>query len=132
MMSRPRARVFIVEDDFLVAESYRNTVDQLGYEVVGPSPSVEKALAVLEDEPVDVALLDVMLRGRVVTPVARRLVDMGVPFIFLSGAAVREVMGEEFRDAAVLEKPTEREDLEETLRQAVSERRRPSMPMPSD
>lgn len=132
MMSRPRARVFIVEDEYLVAETYRSTVGELGYDVVGPSPSVEKALAVLENEPVDVALLDVMVRGRVVTPVARRLVDMGVPFIFLSGAAVREVMGEEFRDAAVLEKPTEREELEKMLRQAVAERRRPSGPMTSD
>ncbi len=120
MSERPRARVLIVEDEYLVAETYRSAVEELGYEVKGPAPTVEFALDLLERDPVDCALLDVLLRGRLVIPVARRLQEIGVPFVFLSGADVRDVLPDEFHDVRVLEKPTTPDELGAALSEMLS------------
>lgn len=101
-----RARVLIVEDEYLVAETYRYAVEVLGHEVVGPSPSVGAALDILERERVDVALLDVLLRGKVVVPVARRLRELGIPFLFLTGSSDLSALDGDFGEVAVLGKPT--------------------------
>lgn len=121
MSHRARPRVLIVEDQYLVAETYRGAVEELGFEVVGPSPSVVGALRLLEDEAVDAALLDVVLNGRVITPVASRLRELGVPFVFLSGAAVQELVPEDFHDVGVLEKPASMRDLTQALQRLLAD-----------
>jgi two-component system, response regulator PdtaR len=53
--------------------------------VLGPAATVAEALRLLEGGEVpDVALLDVNLRGEMVTPVAGRLRALGVPFVLAS------------------------------------------------
>jgi hypothetical protein len=56
-------------------------------EVVGPAPSVEVALQLLEDEGerLDGAVLDINLRDQRVYPVANALTARGVPFVFTTG-----------------------------------------------
>lgn len=125
MSAERRSRVLIVEDEYLVAETYRSAVEELGYEVKGPAPTVAFALELLERESVDAALLDVLLRGRLVSPVVRRLREIGVPFVFLSGADVRDVLPEEFHDVPVLDKPTTVEELGRALREMLAEEDRP-------
>ena len=55
-----------------------------GWRVLGPAAIVDEALGLLQGERPDVALLDVNLRGELVTPVAVKLRAQGVPFVLAS------------------------------------------------
>ena len=75
-------RILVVEDEMLIAWAITDTLTRLGCEVVGPAARVDQAIAMIDHEPVDAALLDVNLNGKMSYPVADRLVADGVPFIF--------------------------------------------------
>jgi DNA-binding response OmpR family regulator len=53
------ARVLIVEDEFLIALAIEDAVTGLGFEVAGMAAS--RAQAMLFDQPIDIALVDVNL-----------------------------------------------------------------------
>jgi DNA-binding response OmpR family regulator len=79
---------------------------------------VRRALPIVQDEPLDGALLDVNVAGELCFPVARALQARGVPFVFLTGYGDTETMPEEFRATPVVGKPFENR----VLIQTVSER----------
>lgn len=85
-VDRPRGRlVLVVEDEFLIAWDLEQVLERHGWRVLGPAGTVARALRLLEGgERPDVALLDVNLRGEMVTPVAERLRALGVPFVVAS------------------------------------------------
>ena len=81
-------RVLVVEDEWLIAAQIGRVLEEAGAVVLGPAHSVEEALALLRDgAPPDAALLDVNLRGEPVTPVARALAGLGVPFALVTAYA---------------------------------------------
>ena len=57
------------------------TLKAAGLHVLGPAASVAEAMALLEAGTPDAAILDLNLRGELVTPVARKLREIGVPFV---------------------------------------------------
>jgi CheY-like chemotaxis protein len=73
--------VLVVEDELMVALDIEQTLKAAGVRVLGPAASVSSALLLLNTQRPDAAILDLNLRGELVTPVARRLRDMGVPFV---------------------------------------------------
>src|SRR3954451_8078467 len=75
-------RVLVVEDEYFLADDMTQALRKLGADVVGPAPSRDAALALLEAEPVDVAVLDINLQGEAVFPVAEALRALEVPFVF--------------------------------------------------
>ena len=79
-------RILVVEDEFLIAMSLQDALENAGAVVVGPAPSVEKAIKQIESEPhIDAAVLDVNLGGMLAYPVADMLVAKNIPFVFTSG-----------------------------------------------
>lgn len=78
-------RVMIVEDEMLVALMIEDLLADLGCETVGPFGSVAQALSAAGTEPIDLAVLDVNLGGEMVYPVAERLGERDIPFLFVSG-----------------------------------------------
>jgi PAS domain S-box-containing protein len=98
-------RVLIVEDEMLVAMELESLLNERGCIVIGPAAGIDQALALLDDQQPDVALLDINLGGRLVTPVAAALSERGVPFALLT-ADPRLAVGErELAEAPILEKP---------------------------
>ena len=59
-----QARILIAEDEVVVAEDLKGVVEGLGYEVVGIVPSGEEALAMARELEPDLALLDIVLKGK--------------------------------------------------------------------
>lgn len=107
-------RVLIVEDEYFLADDMAHAIQALGLHVVGPVPTIAEALAIVADEPVDAAVLDINLKGELVYPVADALREQGVPFVFATGydaAAVPEA----YRDVPRWEKPFTPEDLAKAL-----------------
>src|SRR5687768_16146241 len=62
--------VLVVEDEALVAMDLTDVLQQQGFKVIGPAPSVARALALLDETRIDAALLDLNLNGEPGLPVA--------------------------------------------------------------
>lgn len=73
--------VLLVEDEMMIAWDMEQTLTAAGLRVLGPAASVDQALRLIRGQRPDAAILDLNLRGELVTPVARRLRQMGVPFV---------------------------------------------------
>ncbi len=114
MIMSARQRVLVVEDEFLVAMTLQDSLEDWGYEVVGPSGHLQDAMDLLEAEPVDAAIIDVNLAGQPIFPLAARLKARGIPFVLTTGYE-RSVIPEEFRDAAWLQKPVREAELREAV-----------------
>jgi ActR/RegA family two-component response regulator len=97
-------KVLVVEDRYLIADEMRRTVERLGGRVVGPAPTVDRALALVRTSKPDVGLLDVDLGGDEVYAVADALLDAGALIIFATGYA-RTMMPPRYRDLPRIEKP---------------------------
>lgn len=79
-------RIFVVEDEYLLARQISRALSSEGAEVVGCVSTVAAALIELSLIPkIDLAILDINLAGEKVYPVAVELERRGVRFVFLSG-----------------------------------------------
>jgi CheY-like chemotaxis protein len=103
--------VLIAEDEFLIAADTSRIVSQLGCNVLGPAGELSDVLAIIREEKVDAALLDVSLSGgEKVYPAAAQLRGRHVPFAFLT-AYGRDGVDPEFEQEALINKPFMEEDL---------------------
>src|ERR1700692_3817867 len=80
-------RILVVEDEMIVAWLLEDMLADLGCAVVGPAVSINQALAMIDAEAIDAAVLDVNLNGQVSYPIADALAARGVPFVFSTGYA---------------------------------------------
>ena len=99
-----RARVLVVEDEALLAETLCDLMQDAGCEAVGPAATVDAALQLIEQGGVDVALLDIRLKRETSFPVAHALRNRGIPFVFLTSYAQHQ-LPDDLGDAIVVEKP---------------------------
>ncbi|GGD20953.1 response regulator [Aureimonas glaciei] len=98
-------RVFLVEDESLVAMQLEDMVEDLGGECVGLAMKLSRALDMLEGiAAIDVAILDVNLGGDKVYPVAERLRQRAVPIVFATGYG-RAGVDPEWQSCEVVQKP---------------------------
>lgn len=58
-----KAKVFIVEDEPLIADDIEATLDELGFEVTGQADSYEDAIAGINQTSPDLVLLDINISG---------------------------------------------------------------------
>jgi DNA-binding response OmpR family regulator len=98
-------RVLIVEDVALLAATYEDILMEAGAEVVGPATTLDVAQRLAEEETLSAALLDIRLNGDEIWPVARRLNNRGVPFVFVTGLFDNEGLPVEWRGRPILAKP---------------------------
>ncbi|MCR0983096.1 response regulator [Roseomonas populi] len=122
-------RILLVEDEYLIAETMEEWLGRAGADVIGPVPSVEQALALIEMEAgaLDGAVLDVNLgRGKTAYPIADRLIELGVPYLFATGD-VRIIDDAAHRERPRLEKPISQAQLLGAV-QALLEKRLRSSP----
>jgi CheY-like chemotaxis protein len=97
-------RILLVEDDYFIVMQMIQDLEQSGAQVIGPIPSVEKALDRLENlASIDAAILDINLQGNPVFPVAEELSRQGIPFVFASGYD-ETVIPQRFAEVPLLEK----------------------------
>lgn len=107
-------RVLIVEDDYLIANDLTRGFEDAGIEIVGPVPSLTKALARLDEGRLDGAILDVNLDGQKVYEVADALIERDVPVVFVTGYD-REGIPHRYADVPLCLKPIETGKVVEAL-----------------
>jgi len=112
-------RVFVVEDEMIVAWLLEDMLVELGCMVIGPAASVKEAFAMIDAEAIDVAVLDVNLNGEMSYPIADALAARDVPFVFVTGYD-KERMLEGYRTFPALQKPFHRAELTFTLSQLLA------------
>ena len=113
-------RILVVEDEFLIAMSLQDALENAGSVVVGPVPSVDKAIQKIESEPdIDAAVVDVNLGGLLAYPVADMLIARKIPFVFTSGYD-DNVLRERYSQVKNCPKPYLFQAMEEALVEAMS------------
>ena len=60
-------------------------LEDMGVEPVGPAATIAEALRLINETPIDAALLDANLAGRRVDDIAAALTRRSIPFAFVSG-----------------------------------------------
>jgi CheY-like chemotaxis protein len=104
----------LVEDEMIVAWLLEEMLADFGCAVVGPAASVNQALAMIDAEAIDAAVLDVNLNGQMSYPIADALAARGVPFVFSTGNDKDRLL-DGYRTFPVLQKPFHRSELGDTL-----------------
>ena len=113
--------MLVVEDEFLIAMDLELLLRRHRWRVLGPAATVAAALRLLrQGETPDVALLDVNLRGELVTPVAAALRARGVPFVLASAYHVPALAAAALAGALNVGKPTDERRLLAALARAVA------------
>jgi len=111
-------RILIVEDEPLFAQTLKYLVELNPlHSVTGVAEDTRSALAAIEDDPPDLALVDLQLaNGSTGFSVAVKLHELGIPCLFTSGKAPEFPMP----DLALgcLVKPFSEEDLNRALKTA--------------
>jgi CheY-like chemotaxis protein len=103
-------RVLVVEDEMLVLMMIEDMLADLGCESVITAATVDKALALIDAQFFDAAMLDMNLNGNQSHSVAEVLAARGVPFVYSTGNSGHD-MGDDYPDRPVLKKPFKQEDL---------------------
>jgi CheY-like chemotaxis protein len=117
-------RVLLVEDEMMIRMLLEGMLDDLGHTVAGEAGAIDEALALAKNAEFDIALLDVNLNGRPITPVVEILIKRGLPFVFASGYGQGGVP-EPYRGSPTLQKPFQVEALAKAI-EAASPRAQPS------
>ena len=108
-------RILVVEDEFFLMEDLCRDLQDAGAVLVGPAPSVQQALALIETEPaINAAILDVNLGGEMAFPVAEALLRREYPFVFTTGYS-DSIFSGRYPDVPRVEKPAEFRHLAKAL-----------------
>jgi two-component sensor histidine kinase/DNA-binding response OmpR family regulator len=104
-------RVLLIEDEALVGMMMKETLNEFGFEVLGPYASFAEAKAAVTEHDFQAAILDVNLDGQPVYPLAEMVAGRGVPFVFVTGYSA-DGIDSRFRHIPILQKPIERAQLQ--------------------
>lgn len=111
-------RILVVEDEMLVLLNIEDMLADVGCRSVSAAATVAQALALIDAQPFDAAMVDVNLDGRKSYPVADALAARGVPFLFSTGYSGQS-MEDGYRDRPVLGKPYRSVELVAALAQLL-------------
>ncbi len=89
-----KARIFVVEDEVIVARDIRQQLVNLGYETAGHAISAEDCLAQLPLQLPDLVLMDIQLSGAMDGISAARVIrtQFSIPVVFLTAYAADDVL----------------------------------------
>lgn len=113
-------RILVIEDEFLVADYISSLLEDLGYDVVGPVPTLPEAIKTINSEKLDAVLLDANLHGISSAPIAAELAARHLPFVVVTGYGNLELATDALEAAPRLTKPFTPADLAAILAKAVA------------
>lgn len=118
-----KLKVLIIEDELIIAEDIRMTLDTLGYDVVGLATTYNDAITLLSETSPDIVLSDIALDGE------KDGIDLGVvirdkfelPLVFLTSHSDKTTLerAKTVKPNGYLVKPFEAEDLYTSIEVAL-------------
>ena len=119
----PGGSVFLVEDEAMIRMMVADMLEELGYSIVAETGEIEQALKLARTANFDIAILDVNVNGKLISPVAEVIEARNRPFIFATGYGTQG-LPPEYRDRPALQKPFQMENLalmiERTLKDSAA------------
>ena len=113
--ARLHGAVLVLEDNMIIALDAEDMMREFGATEVHVATTVAEALAAVEGGGLTFALLDVNLGDETSQPVARRLRELGVPFVFATGYGETSPLTQEFPGTHVVVKPYDAAKLEQAI-----------------
>lgn len=113
-------RILVVEDEYFIASDVKRTLTGQSAIVVGPVSTASRARALMEEHPIDAALLDVNLEGSFSYELADELTARGVPCMFVTGYD-DWALPDAYRGMPRVAKPFSRTTLIESLETLIAE-----------
>src|SRR4029078_6653651 len=77
--------VFLVEDEVMIRMMVADMLEELGHSVADEAGEIGEAVKLAQSTEFDIAILDVNVNGKVITPVAELITARNRPFIFATG-----------------------------------------------
>jgi DNA-binding response OmpR family regulator len=114
-----RQSVLVVEDEALIALELAHTVAKARAKVIGPTAQVQKALMLADDPGITLAILDYRLGAETSVPVALKLSEKQVPFIFYTARLPSEIL-RDWAQVPLLSKPAAPAIIVQTLAKAAN------------
>jgi CheY-like chemotaxis protein len=114
----PRGSVFLVEDEVMIRMMVADMLEELGFTVSAEAGEIGEAIRLAQTSYFDVAILDVNVNGKVISPVADVIKSRNRPFIFATGYG-SSGLPEEYRDRPALQKPFQIETLSKAIDSAL-------------
>src|ERR1700756_804220 len=106
--------IFLVEDEVMIRMMVADMLEELGYNVAAEAGEIGDALKLAQSVEFDLAILDVNVNGKVISPVADVIAARNRPFIFATGYGSSGLPAE-YRDRPALQKPFQIETLGRTI-----------------
>ena len=110
--------VFLVEDEVMIRMMVADMLEELGYSIAAEAGEISDALKLAQSVEFDLAILDVNVNGKVISPVADMIASRNRPFIFATGYGSSGLPAE-YRDRPALQKPFQIETLGRAIDQAL-------------
>ncbi|UWR21234.1 hypothetical protein [Sulfitobacter sp. S190] len=98
-------RILFAEDEVLIALDVSWELEEAGASLVGPLSTFDETMAAVETETFEAAILDIDLRGDLSFPIAERLRQLNVPFVFATGNGLQYDLETRFPAIPVVHKP---------------------------
>jgi CheY-like chemotaxis protein len=114
----PGGSVFLVEDEAMIRMMVADMLEELGYSVAAEAGEINEAIRLAQSAEFDIAILDVNVNGKVISPVAELIMARNRPFIFATGYG-SSGLPEQYRDRPALQKPFQLETLARMLDTAL-------------
>ncbi len=109
--------VLIVEDNMIIALDAEDAFSSLGTKNIHTVSNVNQALETIKREKIGFALLDFNLGAETSEPIAERLLEEKIPFVFASGYGELTNIKEELANIHVIQKPYGKDDILRALKQ---------------
>ena len=110
--------VFLVEDEAMIRMMVADMLEDLGYRVAAEAGDIGEATRLARSCAFDIAILDVNVNGKVISPVAEVIQARNIPFVFATGYGAQG-LPEEYRDRPTLQKPFQMDTLKGMLERTL-------------
>jgi PAS domain S-box-containing protein len=120
IVAKKRCRVFVLEDEPLIALQVKSELEIAGHQVVGVASNIAQGLVLAKSGGFDCAFLDVRLGEHLSTSIADELLCRGIPFAFGTGYEDAGLLPEHLQGIPRLPKPYQPESISQLLNQLVS------------
>jgi two-component system, LytTR family, response regulator LytT len=123
-----KARILIVEDEFIIAENLRRLLTELGYGVVGHAFDADGAHKLLAEHHVDLVMLDIKLAGSrdgvIWATEVRKKSNVAIIFLTSNSDAATVKRATEVSPEGFLVKPFSRDEIFATIEIALAKMRK--------
>jgi CheY-like chemotaxis protein len=118
MPAASKGSVLLVEDETMIRMLVADMLADLGYDIAAEAGDVEQAMKLARSANYDLAILDVNVNGKLISPVAEVVAARKLPFVFATGYGA-EGLPEQYRQHPALQKPFRLEALKQAIDAAL-------------